>query len=46
MATSSNRQETSEMWNILIPITFALLLAFTLSALWGMQNLVDCPYDN
>jgi hypothetical protein len=34
------------MWNILIPITVALLLAFTLSALWGMQNLIDNPYDS
>ena len=34
------------MWNILIPIAFALLLAFTLSVLWGMQNLIDSPYEN
>ncbi len=33
------------MWNILIPVTFALLLACTLSTLWGMQNLIDSPYD-
>jgi hypothetical protein len=39
-----NRQEISKMWNILIPIMFALL-PFTLTALWGMQNLIDRPYD-
>jgi hypothetical protein len=33
------------MWTILIPIAFAMLLAL-LGALWGMQNLIDCPYDN
>ena len=33
------------MWTILIPISFAVLLAL-LGALWGMQNLIDCPYDN
>jgi hypothetical protein len=34
------------MWNILIPITFAVLLTFSLSVLWGMQNLIDSPYEN
>ena len=42
----ATQQEITEMWTILIPITFTALLAFTVSALWGMQNLIDSPYDN
>ena len=34
------------MWNILIPVTFALLLACTFTALLSVQNLVDRPFDS
>ena len=44
MTAGLNRQEITEMWNILLPIMFAVL-AFAMAALWGMQNLIDCPYD-
>jgi hypothetical protein len=43
MVSYSNRQEDLKMWAILIP-SIAVLVA-VMSALWGMQNLVDCPFD-
>ena len=34
------------MWNILIPVTLIVVVPVVLSMLWGMQNLIDCPYEN
>jgi hypothetical protein len=34
------------MWNILIPVTLVVVIPLVLSMLWGMQNLIDNPYDN
>jgi hypothetical protein len=36
----------TEMWNILIPVTLVVVVPVVLSMLWGMQNLIDCPYEN
>jgi hypothetical protein len=43
--TCSNRQEIAEMWNILVPIALALLVAL-LGARWGLQKLLDSAYEN
>jgi hypothetical protein len=40
-----NRQEIAEMWNILVPIALALLVAL-LGARWGLQKLLDSAYEN
>jgi hypothetical protein len=45
MAVSSNRQEVTEMWNILIPGLLVALLAF-LGARWGVQKFIDSAYEN